>query len=118
MIHVRGVAGGTPLTGTIYEQDNPNGERPPQFSGSPPIEAPYVSLCDAVYKVTSGGVSQEIAGNTIQVAFEPPTKRGFNKETTAVTHVKDHIETQFIRIGLSEEDVTFDILSDQEMREL
>jgi hypothetical protein len=111
MIHVRGFARDTPLTGTIYEK----GERPPVFDGAPELESKYIFLCDSMYEVSSGGLEQQINGESIQVAFESPTKRGFDGLDGAVNSLKEHIATQFKRIGVSEE-VKFDVLTDEEMR--
>jgi hypothetical protein len=46
MLLIRGRAGGTALTGTLYEP----GETPPSYEGAPDADAPYVWVCDAFYR--------------------------------------------------------------------
>jgi len=99
MILVRGSAGGTALTGTIYER----GEDPPTFGGSPDDDAPYVWVCDEFYEVDSGGTTQRIGDREIQVAFESPVPRGFDTLEQALAAAEDHVRTQFARIGVEEE---------------
>jgi hypothetical protein len=101
MLLVRGHAGGTALTGTIYER----GEEPPRFKGAPDEDAPYVWVCDAFYKVESGGSELELDGETIHVAFETPMPRGFETREDALAAAKEHVRTQFVRLGLAGEDV-------------
>jgi len=105
MLLVRGAAGGTALTGTIYEED----EDPPAFSGSPDDGSPYVWICDAFYEVESGGSTQVIAGEEIQVAFESPMPRGFSDRQQALDAAKDHVRTQFARIGVAPDDVEISV---------
>ncbi|MEZ3114813.1 hypothetical protein RYH80_02630 [Halobaculum sp. MBLA0147] len=96
MLLVRGRAGGTALTGTIYER----GEEPPSYKGAPDGDEPYVWVCDAFYEVHSGGSELELDGRTVNVAFESPMPRGFETREAAVTAAEDHVRTQFARVGL------------------
>jgi hypothetical protein len=98
MLLVRGTAGGTALTGTIYER----GEDPPEYSGSPNDQAPYVWVCDEFYEVASGGAAQVIDGREIQIAFESPMPRGFDTREQALDAAKEHVRTQFARIGVKD----------------
>jgi hypothetical protein len=98
MILVRGRGGDTALTGTIYEE----GEEPPHYRGSPDDDATYVWVCDEFYEVESGGHSQQVDGREIQVAFESPMPRGFDSRRRAVAAAREHVRTQFARIGVSE----------------
>lgn len=106
MLHIRGHAGGTALTGTLYER----GEEPPQFQGAPDDDAPYVWVCDAFYRVESGGTAQTIDGEEIQVAFESPMPQGFETREAAVEAGKEHVRTQFARLGIAEEDVDIEVI--------
>ena len=108
MLLVRGRASDTALTGTIYEE----GEEPPTFSGSPDDSAPYVWVCDEFYEVESGGSTQVIEDREIQVAFESPMPRGFETQTQALDAAKDHIRTQFSRIGVDPATVEFEVIDD------
>ncbi len=101
MILIRGHAGGSALTGTIYEP----GEDPPQFSGSPDDDAPYVWICDEFYEVTSGGSTQRVDDREIRIAFESPMPRGFETREQAIEAAKEHIRTQFARIGVDDVDI-------------
>lgn len=101
MLQVRGRGGGTTLTGTIFER----GEEPPSFKGAPDEEAAYVWVCDAFYEVESGGTALEIDGEEIRVAFESPMPRGFDTKDQALAAAKDHIRTQFARIGVDDVDL-------------
>jgi hypothetical protein len=105
MLLVRGAAGGTALTGTIYEE----GEDPPAFSGSPDDGSPYVWVCDEFYQVDTGGSTQVIGGEEIQIAFESPMPRGFNDREQAVAAARDHVRTQFVRIGVDADDVEISV---------
>src|SRR6056297_2882794 len=98
MLLIRGEAGGTTLTGTLYER----GETPPAFKGAPDEDAPYVWVCDEFYEVASGGMVQRIDGKEVNVAFEVPMPRGFDTREQAVAGAKDHLRTQFARIGVPE----------------
>ena len=98
MILVRGSAGGTALTGTIYER----GEDAPTFRGSPDDEAPYVWVCDEFYEVDTGGSTQVLDDREIQVAFESPVPRGFGSRERAIEAATEHVRTQFARIGVGE----------------
>lgn len=113
MLLVRGSAGGTALTGTIYER----GESAPSFTGAPDEDAAYVWVCDEFYEVESGGSSLEADGREINIAFESPMPRGFNTKERAVTAAKEHIKTQFSRIGLDPATVEIELTENVE-REL
>jgi hypothetical protein len=101
MLLVRGAAGGTELTGTVYER----GERAPQFQGAPDEDAPYMWVCDEFYEVESGGTIQEVDGREVNVAFDNPMPRGFDTRDQAVEAAREHVRTQFARIGVDPEDV-------------
>jgi hypothetical protein len=101
MLFVRGEAGGTTLTGTVYER----GERSPSFKGAPDEDAPYVWVCDEFYEVESGGTEQVVGGKAVHVAFESPMPRGFDTRDQALTAAEDHVRTQFARIGVNPEQV-------------
>ncbi|ARS89060.1 DUF7113 family protein [Natrarchaeobaculum aegyptiacum] len=111
MLMVRGRAGGTELTGTLFER----GEEPPQFSGSPDDDAPYVWICDEFYEVESGGSVQQIDDREVNIAFESPMPRGFETRDQAVDAAKEHVRTQFARIGIDEPDVEIELLEDAEL---
>ena len=102
MLLVRGEAAGTTLTGTLYEP----GDRPPRFRGAPDEDAPYVWVCDEFYEVESGGARQRVDGQDKRVAFESPMPRGFDDRTEAVEAAKEHLRTQFARIGVDADTVT------------
>jgi len=101
MLLIRGEAGGTTLTGTLYER----GERAPSFKGAPDEDAPYVWVCDEFYEVESGGTEQVVEGEEVNVAFESPMPRGFDTREQALTAARDHVRTQFVRIGVDAGDV-------------
>ncbi|MFC7007991.1 DUF7113 family protein [Halalkalicoccus salilacus] len=97
MLLVQGSAGGTTLTGTLYER----GERAPTFRGAPDEDAPYVWVCDEFYEVESGGSEMEIDGRSVNVAFDSPMPRGFDTREQAITAAEEHVRTQFARIGVA-----------------
>jgi hypothetical protein len=103
MLHVHGHGGGTALTGTVFER----GEDPPTYKGAPDEDAAYVWVCDAFYEVESGGSAIEIDGEEIRVAFESPMPRGFDTREQALDAAREHIRTQFARIGV--EDVAIEV---------
>lgn len=105
MLRIRGSAGGTALTGTLYEP----GEDPPTYRGAPDDDAPYVWVCDAFYEVESGGQIQQLDGEEIRIAFESPMPRGFADRDRAIEAAKAHIRTQFARLGVPEADVEIGI---------
>ena len=105
MILVRGSGGGTDLTGTVFER----GEEPPAYKGAPNEDAPYVWVCDAFYEVESGGSPLVVDGEEIRVAFEEPMPRGFDTRDQAVDAARDHVRTQFARIGVAPEDVEIEV---------
>ncbi|ELY58773.1 DUF7113 family protein [Natronolimnohabitans innermongolicus] len=105
MILVRGRAGGTELTGTLYER----GERAPSFRGAPDEAAAYVWVCDEFYEVDSGGSSQLVDGREVNLAFESPMPRGFDTREQAIEAAKEHVKTQFARIGVDPADVELEV---------
>ena len=105
MLHVRGRAGGTELTGTLYER----GERAPTFRGAPDGDAAYVWICDEFYEVESGGSTQRIGDREVNLAFESPMPRGFDTREQAVEAAREHIRTQFVRVGVDRSDVEFEV---------
>jgi hypothetical protein len=106
MLLIRGRAGGTALTGTLYEP----GERAPTFSGAPDESAPYTWVCDGFYEVESGGQLQRVGDRELRVAFEEPLPRGFEDRERAIEAAKEHVRTQFARIGVDAEEVEIEIL--------
>jgi hypothetical protein len=106
MLLVRGHGGGTTLTGTVYER----GEDSPQFRGAPDEGAPYVWVCDEFYEVESGGSVAEIGGRTLNVAFESPMPRGFDTREQALEAAREHVRTQFARVGVPAEDVEIEVV--------
>ena len=106
MLLIRGWAGGTALTGTLYER----GEDAPSFSGAPDENAPYVWVCDSFYEVESGGQRQRIGDETVNVAFESPVAHGFETRERAVAGAREHLRTQFARLGVSEADVGIEVV--------
>ena len=105
MLLIRGVVGETELTGTVYER----GEEAPTFKGAPDEDAPYVWVCDEFYEVESGGSSLDLDGRAIRVAFESPMPRGFDTRDQAVSAGKEHVRTQFARVGVPPEEVALDV---------
>ncbi|PSP78399.1 hypothetical protein BRC81_07580 [Halobacteriales archaeon QS_1_68_20] len=105
MLFVRGRGGGTELTGTLYER----GERAPSFQGAPDGDAAYVWVCDEFYEVESGGVAQQVGDREINLAFESPMPRGFDTREQALSAAKEHVRTQFARVGLDPEDVDIEV---------
>lgn len=101
MLLVRGSGGGTTLTGTVFER----GEEPPTYDGAPDETAPYVWVCDAFYEVESGGSPLQVDGRDIRVAFEEPVPRGFDTRETALEAAREHVRTQFVRIGVDADQV-------------
>ncbi|AFK20061.1 hypothetical protein E6P09_14910 [Haloferax mediterranei ATCC 33500] len=110
MLLVRGHGGGTALTGTIFER----GEEAPTYRGAPNEDAPYVWVCDEFYEVESGGSKMEIDGHSIRVAFDTPLPRGFDTREQALDAAKEHIRTQFARIGVPEDDVRIEVVRPEE----
>ena len=105
MLLIRGRAGGTALTGTLYER----GDRVPSFKGAPNEDAAYVWVCDEFYAVDSGGTVQQIDGEDVNIAFESPMPRGFDTREEAVGAAEDHLRTQFARIGVDSANVEIEI---------
>ncbi len=103
MLIVRGRAGGTELTGTLYER----GESAPSFRGAPDEDAAYVWVCDEFYEVDSGGTTQLVDGREVNVAFESPMPRGFDTRDQAIEQAREHVRTQFARIGVDPDTVEF-----------
>ena len=110
MLQISGNAGGTTLTGSLYER----GEDPPSFRGAPDVDAAYVWVCDEFYEVESGGSVQKIGEREVNVAFESPMPRGHDTKEAAVEAAKDHIRTQFVRIGVEGADVEFEVVREEE----
>lgn len=94
------------MTGTLFER----GEDPPEFRGAPDDDAPYVWVCDAFYQVDSGGTTQELGEEEVQIAFESPMPRGFETREDAIEAAKEHVRTQFARLGVPEEEVTVEVI--------
>ena len=113
MLLVRGWAGDTALTGTIYEE----GEQAPEYSGTPDTSAPFVWICDEFYEVDSGGSTQVIDGEEIQIAFESPMPRGFDSREQALRAAKDHLKTQFARLGIANTEVEIEIINEPQAEE-
>ena len=109
MLLVRGTASGAGLTGTLYEP----GEEPPSFSGAPDEGSPYVWVCDALYEVESGGRAQQLGDREIRVAFESPAPRGFEMRESALAAAKEHVRTQFARLGVDSADVTVTVTQEE-----
>ncbi|SDM55036.1 hypothetical protein SAMN04487949_2043 [Halogranum gelatinilyticum] len=109
MLLVRGHAGGTALTGTVFER----GEEAPSYKGAPDEDAPYVWVCDEFYEVESGGSATTIDGRDINVAFDTPMPRGFETREQALAAAKEHIRTQFARVGIAEADVEIEVVKQQ-----
>lgn len=105
MLLIQGSAGGTTLTGTLFER----GERAPTFKGAPDEDAPYVWVCDEFYEVESGGSEMEVDGQRMNVAFESPMPRGFDTRQQAIDAAEEHVRTQFARIGIAPRDVEVDV---------
>lgn len=101
MLQISGCAGGTTLTGTLYEE----GEHAPSFRGAPEEDAAFVWVCDEFYAVASGGAVQQFGEEDVRVAFESPMPRGFDDREQAIDAAREHVRTQFARAGISEEDV-------------
>ena len=101
MLLIRGTAGGTGLTGTLYEP----GEDPPSYRGAPDEGSPYVWVCDAFYEVESGGQVQQVGDREIRVAFESPVPRGFDDREAAIAAAEEFVRTQFARLGVVGESV-------------
>ena len=105
MLFVRGRGGGTELTGTLYER----GEEAPSFRGAPDADAAYVWVCDEFYEVESGGVTEEIGDREVHLAFESPMPRGFDTREDAVAAAKEHVRTQFARVGVDPDSVEVEV---------
>jgi hypothetical protein len=110
MLLIRGSAGGTALTGTLYEP----GEQAPSYRGAPDESAPYTWVCDGFYEVESGGQRQRIGDRELRIAFEEPLPRGFETRERAIAAAKDHVRTQFARLGVPEREVEIDLLQADE----
>ncbi|WP_302081772.1 DUF7113 family protein [Salinibaculum rarum] len=110
MLLIRGQAGGTALTGTLYERD----DRPPSYRGAPDESAPFTWVCDGFYEVESGGQVQQVGDRELRIAFEEPLPKGFEDRDQAIEAAKDHLRTQFARLGVAETDVVIEILEADE----
>ncbi|AHG04661.1 hypothetical protein HALDL1_14475 [Halobacterium sp. DL1] len=111
MLLVRGSAGGTTLTGALYER----GEDSPSFRGAPDEAAPYVWVCDEFYAVESGGSVQQVDGEDVNLAFESPMPRGFETREVALDAAREHVRTQFARIGIDPDDVEIEVVREHEV---
>lgn len=111
MLLVRGRVEDTALTGTIFEAD----ERPPQYSGSPDTDAPFVWICDEFYEVESGGSTQRIGDRELRIAFETPMPRGFETRDQALKAATDHVRTQFARLGVEPDTVDVEVIEVDEV---
>jgi hypothetical protein len=109
MLLIRGHVGGTALTGTLYER----GEDPPSFKGAPDEGAPYVWVCDAFYEVESGGQRQQLGDRDLRIAFESPMPRGFETKAQAIAAAKEHVRTQFARLGVVENSVEIEVVKQE-----
>ena len=105
MLLVHGSGRGTDLTGTVFAR----GEEPPAYKGAPDEDAPYVWVCDSFYEVESGGSPLVVDGEEIRVAFEEPMPRGFDTRDQAVAAARDHVRTQFARIGVDPAAVSVEV---------
>jgi len=45
----------------------------------------------------------------VNLAFESPMPRGFDTRERAVEGAKEHVRTQFARIGIDPDDVTLEV---------
>jgi hypothetical protein len=106
MLLIRGRAAGTALTGTLYEP----GERVPTFRGAPDESAPYTWVCDGFYEVESGGQVQEVGDRELNIAFEEPLPRGFEVRDRAIEAAREHVRTQFARVGVDATEVEIEVL--------
>jgi hypothetical protein len=68
-----------------------------------------VWVCDSFYEVESGGSPLVVDGEEIRVAFEEPMPRGFDTRDQAVDAARDHVRTQFARIGVDPSDVEVEV---------
>jgi hypothetical protein len=110
MLLICGHAGGTALTGTLYER----GEDAPTFKGAPDDGSPYVWVCDAFYEVESGGQVHRLGDREVRVAFETPMPRGFETRERAVEAAEEHLRTQFARVGIPEAEVEIEVIRSAE----
>lgn len=106
MLIVRGTVNDVELSGTLYEP----GDRVPRFKGAPNEEAPFVWICDEFYEVESGGQVQRIAGQDVNLAFERPMPRGFESKDQAIEVAKEHIRTQFARVGVAADEIDLEVV--------
>jgi hypothetical protein len=112
MLLIRGRAGGTALTGTLYGPD----ERVPTYRGAPDESAPYTWVCDGFYEVESGGQVQQVGDRELRIAFEEPLPKGFETRERAIEAAKEHLRTQFARIGVDAETVDIELLEPEDPR--
>lgn len=110
MLFICGLACGTGTTGTLYEQ----GETPPSYEGAPSVHAPYAWVCDAFYEVESGGQVQQVGDRELRVAFETPMPRGFEEREAAIEAAKEHVRTQFARLGVVGDSVEVEVVQSAE----
>jgi len=110
MLLLHATAGGTTLTGTLYER----GEESPSFRGAPNEDAAYTWVCDEFYAVESGGLIQRVNDREVNVAFESPMPRGFDTREQALTAAREHVRTQFARIGVAGDAVDIEVVKEYE----
>ncbi len=78
------------------------------------MNSAYVWVCDEFYEVESGGQVQRVEGREVNVAFESPMPRGYDSREDALAAAKEHVRTQFQRIGVEGEAVTLEVIEDAE----
>jgi len=66
-------------------------------------------VCDFFYEVESGGSALLVDGEEIRVAFEEPMPRGFDTRDQALSAAKEHVRTQFARIGVDPSGVEVEV---------
>jgi len=71
-------------------------------------------VCDAFYEVDSGGTVQELDDEEVNVAFESPLPRGFETKDAALAGAKEHVRTQFARVGVSADEVDVEVVPVEE----
>ena len=96
MLLIRGLAGGTGLTGTLYEP----GETPPSYRGAPDVGAPYVWVCDEFYAVETGGMRDRLVDGAVPAALRQPSPPGDEHPHRAAESPRAHIPEQGARGGV------------------
>jgi hypothetical protein len=67
-------------------------------------------VCDEFYEVESGGAVQRIDDRDVRVAFESPMPRGFETREQALDAAREHVRTQFARVGVRPDDVEIEVI--------